>query len=125
VSEKYNLQVDLKADPAAEPPSQELRYFVFDSVRELLLNVAKHAGVDSARVELLRADEEHIQVFVEDHGKGFEPSAGAAPDLYSGTGLLRINQRVAAMGGELSIQSAPDRGTRITLTARADWRRAA
>ena len=41
-------QVDVQADKAAEPPSEDIRILLFQGVRELLFNVVKHAGVKRA-----------------------------------------------------------------------------
>jgi signal transduction histidine kinase len=87
------------------PPEIEASaYFV---VAEALTNVAKHAGAQSADVTA-RVDDSTLRVHVRDDGVG-----GARAD---GTGLLGLTDRVAALGGQLEIESPPGDGTRIAAT---------
>ncbi len=72
MQEKHGLHVEISADPSAEPPSEHLRVFIFEAVRELLFNVVKHAGVHRARLRLFRAGDE-VRVEVSDDGAGFDP----------------------------------------------------
>jgi signal transduction histidine kinase len=72
-----------------------------------LTNVAKHACAQSANVTA-RVDDSVLLVRVRDDGVG-----GARAD---GTGLLGLNDRVAALGGQLEIESPPGDGTLIAAT---------
>ncbi|MDR2215428.1 MAG: MASE1 domain-containing protein, partial [Nevskiaceae bacterium] len=63
------LQVELDARLREDAIPIEMRVLVFKLVRELLRNVAKHAGVSAARVQV-RGDRERISVEVRDEGKG-------------------------------------------------------
>lgn len=115
---KWKLSIEVSAEDQAEPASDDLRIFLFEAVRELLLNVVKHAEVDAASVRLTRPDADHIHMTVIDAGKGFDPvRARISEDLYSGFGLFNIRQRIEAMGGKLVIQSSPCKGTSITIVA--------
>ncbi|MDR2214708.1 MAG: hypothetical protein LBE59_02575, partial [Nevskiaceae bacterium] len=84
-------------------------------VRELLRNVAKHAGVSAARVQV-RGDRERISVEVRDEGKGFEWQ----PDFFAararGFGLWSITDRVREAGGEFTVDTAPGRGSRVMFS---------
>lgn len=94
---------------------EELRILLFESVRELLLNVVKHAATSQAQVELDLDQDERALVRVEDAGRGFAPGRAA---LYQGTGLglLAIRERIGLLGGELTILSGDGAsGTRIDL----------
>lgn len=122
VAQRYNLQLELTVDSAAEPVSEEVRIFLFDAVRELMLNVIKHAGVSSVKVELIRTSAETIQLVVEDRGKGFKAVPGPSAEAYEGLGLYRIQQRIEAFGGYMDIRSAPGEGTRITIIANSPVR---
>jgi PAS domain S-box-containing protein len=92
---------------------------LFQSVRELLLNVAKHAGSGEAMVRLEpRAGDLHIEV--RDDGTGFAPAAVmSAPQKTSGVsgkfGLFSIRERMKALGGRFEITSAPGQGTTATI----------
>ncbi len=84
---------------------------VYRVVQEALTNVARHANVDNVTVRLW-ADEETMEVQIEDLGSGFDPNAV----LSGGTsgGLSGMYERVALLGGRLTIESRPGAGTRVT-----------
>ena len=85
-------------------PAQELvAYFVCS---EALANVAKYADASQARVTVVASDDE-LRVRVADDGVG-----GA--DARRGSGLRGLADRVEALGGRLTIQSEPGRGTRVS-----------
>lgn len=109
-AEKFNLTVELQADHAVNPASEDLRSFLFEVVNELLLNVAKHAQVKKAQVRLSQVDD-LIELEVVDHGRGFEPAQAQSTSF----GLFSIRERVELLGGRVEIDSTPGRGTRVTL----------
>jgi PAS domain S-box-containing protein len=92
---------------------------LFQSVRELLMNAAKHAGSGQATVRLSQ-HKGLLQVEVRDHGKGFDMAAAGAPPedkaVSSKFGLFSIRERMKALGGGFELQSAPGKGTAATLT---------
>jgi signal transduction histidine kinase len=73
---------------------------------EALQNAAKHGGPGTAVTIAARADARTLTLTISDTGSGFEPTA-------SGTGLANMTDRVSAIGGKLTIDTAPGRGTRI------------
>lgn len=119
--DKYGLTVVVSADQEAELRVPEIRTLIFQAVRELLLNVAKHAGVNRATLSLRRTAPDKVQVVVADEGVGFDwaqKAAEAARDkLGGGLGLFSIRERLELMGGSMDIDSQPGGGARITLTA--------
>ena len=116
MSSRHGLSVEVDADSQAEPDGDDMRMLLFDSVRELLLNVIKHAAADSARIELTRCENEKIVLTVSDSGVGFDPqrAAGSAQQSF---GLFNLRERLALLGGELEISSSPGCGTRVSLMA--------
>ncbi len=92
--------------------TEELRLFLFQSVRELLFNVVKHASTDTARLSLSRSPEA-VRITVQDEGAGF---AGKEDPNGPGFGLFNIREGLYLHGGELEVTSAPGQGTRVTLT---------
>jgi len=113
---QLRLRVLLRAERAAEPADDDLKLLLFDCVRELLLNVAKHAGVGDAEVELTRSSPTEVTVLVSDAGRGFEPERLHKPQSDQvGLGLFGIRERLAHLGGRMSIDSAPACGTRVRL----------
>ncbi|HEX6400473.1 MAG TPA: sensor histidine kinase, partial [Actinomycetota bacterium] len=90
------------------PPETESA--VYFSCLEALQNVAKYAEASSARVRLAQANGT-LTFEVEDDGVGFDPAT--AP---RGSGLQGIADRLAALGGEVTIRSAPGDGTTVVGT---------
>lgn len=110
MEKRFGLHVTLEDDGQRQLLDEGIRITLFRGLRELLLNVAKHAGEDKARVQLWR-EEGFMRVAVEDDGVGFDPGADT-----TGFGLLSLRDRLNHLGGSLEIQSAPGEGTRIVLT---------
>lgn len=112
---QHGLQIEVEADPAANPESEEVRTLLFQATRELLLNVAKHAGTDSARVRLIR-DGNYAQLEVMDHGQGFDPLLLVASGEKSQSfGLFHIRERLKQVGGNDKIEGGPGQGMRHTI----------
>ncbi|MDQ6884911.1 MAG: sensor histidine kinase [Candidatus Dormibacteraeota bacterium] len=83
---------------------------------EALQNVAKSADASSATVRLSASD--GVLAFaVDDDGKGFDPTHAR-----DGSGLQNMTDRIEALGGKLTIRSAPGKGTRISGTVPAQPR---
>jgi len=117
MEEKNQLFINLQADSRVEPLTEEMRFLLFECVRELLLNVIKHAEVQEADVILIKTDKNRIKLVVSDGGKGFDPDLMKKRTPESlGFGLFSIQQRLSHIGGTMKIQTAPEKGTRITLT---------
>jgi PAS domain S-box-containing protein len=120
MEQKHGLVVDLHTQPNADTDREDIRILLFESVRELLFNVVKHAGVTRAKVTLARRDGD-LDIVVSDEGTGFDPARlhdiGGA--TVGGFGLFSIRERLGLLGGSLKIESAPQRGSRFTLVAPA------
>ena len=115
--EQHRLSVNLRLEEDVEPPAEEKGLLIFECVRELLMNVIKHADTRETEVRLSRPSRAEIEVIVRDRGKGFDPVVveSRRPEDVS-FGLLRMMQRVAHFGGRMRIESAPGNGTKVTLT---------
>jgi signal transduction histidine kinase len=106
-----SVTVTVEKDCPALPEDQAV--LLFQSVRELLMNVSKHAGTDRASVSLWVDENQTLRITVEDHGKGFQAEAADRPsDQF---GLFSIRERMQVIGGTLEIESLPGRGTRAML----------
>lgn len=81
-----------------------------------LANVAQHAGAANVRVAL-DVDASQVRLVVADDGSGFDPAAARAVAASTDSfGLRAIQERVDQLGGDLLIDSAPGRGTTLTVT---------
>ncbi len=114
MQETYGLRVDFTADGALPIEDEPTKLLLFQSVRELLFNVVKHAEVSRATLAT-RVDGQDIAIVVADAGAGFDPAA-IQPIGISGLGMRSIQERLAFLGGRMEIDAAPGRGSRFTLT---------
>jgi signal transduction histidine kinase len=81
---------------------------IFRIVQEALTNIARHAGVAEARVELW-TEGDRVRIRVSDQGTGFQPDrVGTAT-----SGLTGMRERALLLGGTLSVDSAPGTGTTV------------
>ena len=84
---------------------------LFRTLQECLTNTAKHAHATHVDV-LLHREGSDVLLEVSDDGGGFETQAPARPGSF---GLVGLRERAYLVGGDLSIESAPGRGTRVQL----------
>jgi signal transduction histidine kinase len=87
----------------------DVRREVFLILKESVTNIAKHAHATRVAIDV-ESDRRRVWLRIADDGRGFDP--GVATD---GNGVASMRRRVAALGGRLVIESAPGRGTTITL----------
>ena len=87
---------------------------LFQSVRELLINVSKHSGAEEAMVSLCQHDDE-LRIEVQDSGVGFDIDAKSGGVNGANFGLFSIRERMQALGGSLKLESAAEIGTKATL----------
>lgn len=112
---KDGLWVEVQADCERLLLPEDRAVLLFQSVRELLFNVLKHARVDRATVRVTVADGGNIRVAVEDRGKGFTPSDLARAIEPGHVGLAGVRERMEAIGGRLEVSSTPGEGTTMTM----------
>lgn len=113
----YGLIVSIHDDGEPKPVDERGRITLFRAVRELLVNVAKHAKVGRAIVTSLRKND-RLTLAVSDSGSGFDyQNALSAPGEGGGLGLLGVKERLSLIGGEMDVDSTSGDGTTITLTA--------
>lgn len=113
----YDLDVSVDVRLGDEPPL-EVRELLFDAARELLRNVAQHAGVDAAWLVLERQNGRRLRLAVRDRGKGFDPAAMDCA-MASGLGLLALRERLESLGGTMRIDSRPGQGCTVEATVPA------
>jgi signal transduction histidine kinase len=110
VEDVYGLRVD-QVVVGGDGPVGDAGEAVLGAVREALVNVAKHAGVDTADV-FVENDGRTLSAFVRDRGRGFDPDA-VGGDRH---GLAQsIRHRVESRGGTVRVRSTLGRGTEIGI----------
>ena len=114
---KHQLQIEVVDDRQPKPLGEDVRTLIFRAVRELLINVVKHARARAVRVSL-RLEGEDLLAEVSDDGAGFDSSRHTVPKKSAGGfGLFSIRERMRSIGGSFQIRSAPGHGTRALLIA--------
>ena len=86
--------------------------FVFEAVRELLMNVVKHAGVHAAVIQVKSDGRNRFKVEVSDKGCGFDPCRNNKRKF----GIFSIRERADYLDGVLNIVSKRGVGTTAELT---------
>jgi len=112
---RHGMSCSIEDDGRPKPLGEDMMVLLFQAVRELLINVVKHARASAASVSVTRTDGK-IRVQVKDNGIGFDV---AKTDLNGmddrGFGLFSIRERLDPLGGCLDVRSEPGRGTEVTL----------
>jgi len=111
VKTNHGLEVDVSTTAEAEPDEVALRLLCFNSVRELLMNVVKHAGTAHAMLALRLDRPDNLRITLSDCGRGFDPAA-----IINGSGLAAMARRLAMFGGSLQVLSEPGHGSVATLS---------
>jgi PAS domain S-box-containing protein len=96
---------------------EEVAIALFRIIQEALRNVWRHSGATSAEINLEFSDKK-TKITISDNGKGFK-LAGKIGDLakQGKLGLAGMQERVQLVGGVISVQSEPGKGTTITVEA--------
>lgn len=112
---EHTVTVALLEDEGLRMPEDQC-VLVFQSVRELLINSAKHAGTGAATLTMERR-EDRLVVTVKDEGVGFDLAAATVPHGESSSkfGLYSIQERMRALGGSFEIHTALNQGTTAIL----------
>ena len=117
IQEKHQIKTEFVDDGQQKPLDDDIRVLLFRNVRELLINVIKHAKASKLRVSI-RRDNEYINVGVEDDGVGFDPvEVTSMAAKRAKFGLFSIRERLEQLGGMIEIDSEPGYGSRITMRA--------
>jgi len=113
MEETFSLRVTVIDDGKPKPLDQNARSIVYRAVRELLINVAKHAETKSVTVES-ECRGEDLLICVTDDGRGYDPATIGLSPLRR-LGLISIKDRLSLIGGIFEVQTALGAGTRSVL----------
>ncbi len=109
----YGLVVETVDEGGTEALSPTAAVILYRVVRELLINVVKHAGVRSATV-LIACEDDQVSIQVEDNGLGIA-QVEAIFESDQTHGLRAIRERLTYLGGSVRIWSHPGNGTTVAL----------
>ena len=112
----HDLSIELQGAENIETDQVDLCIILFQSLRELLFNVVKHAKIKSARLELAWDGDDRLCATVTDQGCGFDPTTiWKQAQSGAGFGLFSVRERLKLIGGNLKLESIPGDGAAISL----------
>jgi PAS domain S-box-containing protein len=112
---RYDVRCRVTANQGEKPLHVDIEVVLFQVLRELLINVVKHANAAAVDISIRRVND-RLVLRVSDDGDGFDATevvAGAG----GGFGLFNIRERLQLLGASLEIDSGRGTGTRISVTA--------
>jgi signal transduction histidine kinase len=113
--QEFTQRTGIPCELAVSSPDLELKdpqaTVIFRILQESLTNVARHAQARRVEVELAHANGA-VTLSVRDNGRGFNLDAPRKPSSF---GLRGLRERVSLLGGEVSIESQPGRGTALRV----------
>ncbi|SEA39467.1 PAS domain S-box-containing protein [Desulfuromusa kysingii] len=104
------IKFRIKTDDALEELSEDTQVLLFEAVRELFVNIVKHAQAKNVHIYLKNIPE-GLQVQVEDDGRGFVYDPESELEDYSGFGLFSIRERIKYLQGKIRILTSLGQGT--------------
>jgi signal transduction histidine kinase len=113
VAKRVNLPIEVKA-PFAGRLSRSTEVALYRLVQEGLTNASKHARASRVLIKVWRQDR-MLCCCIQDDGVGFDLHAVQSEGKRKGLGLIGMQERLNAIGGILSIDSARGRGTKILI----------
>ena len=121
MKQRHGMRVSFDDDGQPKPLGDDVQVLLFQCVRELLVNVSKHAEAQSVKVSTLR-DCNEIHIKVEDDGIGLDATGiGYGVNRHNGFGLFSIRERLEPISGSVKIESESGNGTCATLVAPLKW----
>lgn len=115
--QKHDMKIKVSDDEEFKPLENDVQIVLYKSVRELLINVLKHANTKNVNI-LLKRKNQKIQIDIQDRGIGFDSSKlNRGISHTGGFGLFNIGERLAQFGGDFKVKSSPGKGTQVTLLA--------
>lgn len=115
--QQYNIQVNFKDDGKRKPLDDDIRIVLFRIVRELLINIVKHASAKNVIVSIGRKKNQLI-IHIIDDGIGFDLSnIDNVKEMKGGFGFFSIRERLDFLGGRFNVESKVGHGTGVTLEA--------
>jgi signal transduction histidine kinase len=111
-AKQTGIRVQFRHTPVVARLPAPLETAAFRIVQEALTNVARHAAVKEATVRLW-VNDTRLGLQVEDGGAGFDAAAALAS--HASSGLAGMRERAEMLGGEMTMESSPGLGTKLTV----------
>jgi len=111
---KHGITATVTGDDQVFPLEENVRFLLFRSIRELLMNAVKHAKASMVEV-VIKKYKDSLLITVQDDGIGFSFFPGMLRLKDQRFGLFSIQERMTDNGGSLDIESAPGKGTKVKI----------
>ena len=108
------VDVEMSCDSLDLPKHQAI--LLYRSVRELLINVSKHARVNRATLSVAIDAKNRLSISVQDRGRGFDTSSSRVINPGNNFGLASVGERLVSIGGWLQVESVLGQGSNITVS---------
>jgi signal transduction histidine kinase len=114
LEEDSDIRFRIASEGLTSRLSARIEVGLYRIIEEALENARQHSQANDVRIELV-ADGKTVRLLVDDDGTGFDPAEIGQRNTDSGFGLLGIRERARLLGGSLTITSAPDSGTNLSV----------
>jgi two-component system sensor histidine kinase UhpB len=110
----YPMQLSIEMSGIIEQKlPDDIATAIFRIVQEALSNIMKHSGAQQATIRI-RRDHDRVLAEISDNGCGISPAVVKSPPA-GHLGLRGMRERASLLGGRFELDTAPARGTRITV----------
>jgi len=110
-AQRSGVAVDLHVSPEFGRLPEDMEIGIFRVVQECLINVHRHSGSNSAKIQVMRTNDQ-VDVTISDTGKGISANHLHGDKVIPGVGLMGIQERMRQFGGTTEIKSS-DGGTTV------------
>jgi signal transduction histidine kinase len=114
-AQRAGLVAEVEAESVPQDLEPDLSVACFRIVQESITNILRHAKATTIHVALRQTDQ-YLELCIKDDGIGFSPRETSTTAAGRSTlGLLGMQERAQALGGQVTIQSLPDQGTEVRV----------
>jgi len=116
IENKHGIKTKLTGVNERYPMSENTRLLIFRSLRELMINVVKHAKAKHLNINInFKSNKRLMEINVSDDGVGFDENLILKKLKKQAYGLFSIQERMSDLGGSMTIDSKPGIGTKVIL----------
>jgi PAS domain S-box-containing protein len=112
--ERTGIAVTLSGDELADRFPLKTETALFRITQEALTNITKHARASQVTLTLESRDD-GLRLIIADNGMGFDPEVHHQPGTRPEWGLINMRERALSIGGQLQVETAPGKGTKIIV----------
>jgi signal transduction histidine kinase len=113
-SRRSGIECDFVGEGVQDILPDDVKTCAYRVIQEALHNCEKHSGASRVRIRISQAPGA-LKVDIEDNGCGAELGSTGMPQKRHGSGLLGMRERIAGLGGDVALDSAPGRGLRLSI----------